>query len=490
MQENTEMQTKPLQKKSGLDMTSGNPLKLIMRFAMPLLLGNIAQQLYLLADTIIVGRFSEYGDDCIAAVGVSSPIMFFMTALFFGIGQGATIIISQFFGANDKAAIKKAVDTIYIFLFIAALPLTIIGLLISRPILNVMNAQGQILEYASAYLSISFLGILPSFGFNINSGILQGIGNSKISLLFLGIASIVNIILDIIFVAVFKWGTAGVAVATVIAQSTSFIFGIYHINRRNYGFRISFNIKKLQFDSKFLKNIVRLGLPGGIQNVLFSIGFMFLHSLVNTINAVHPGFTTGFTSAQRVDSFAFLPIMSFSAAVTAFVGQNIGAGKLDRVISGVRMTCLLGIGSSIIICVTVLPLSRILINMFSQTEAVIQFGQGYLFRMMPFIWILAVHFIISNSLRGAGQTIVPLIGSFIGLWLARIPSAYLIYYLIPGVPENIYFSFVTGWILGLIPVGAYYLSGKWKKKAFRFVRGDESTESENITKKTKNLESV
>ena len=479
-QENSENSEKQIEtpKKGGIDMTVGNPLKLIIKFSIPLLIGNVVQQFYLLTDTIIVGNFAQNSDDCIAGVGVAAPVMFFMTALFFGIGQGATIIISQFFGANDKESIKKAVDTIYVFLFLAAIPLTIIGLIISPYILKSINAEGEILKHASTYLSITFLGLLPSFGFNINSGILQGIGNSKISLLFLGVASSVNVVLDIIFVSVFKWDVAGVAIATVIAQVVSFIFGIYHINRRDYGFKITFNIKNLQFDPKLLKNIVKLGLPGGIQNMMFSVGFMFLHNLVNTINAIYPGFTTGFTSAQRVDSFAFLPIMSFSAAVTAYVGQNIGAGRLDRVKSGVRTTCLLGIGSSILICLIVLPLSSNLIRLFSRTESVITFGQGYLFRMMPFIWILAIHFIISNTLRGAGETIVPLIGSFIGLWLARIPAAYLIYYFItPDTPVNIYYSFIVGWILGLIPVGIYYLSGKWKKRAFRFVRDKDSKDS-------------
>ena len=462
-------------KKDGrTDMTRGSPIKLIIKFALPLLIGNIVQQTYNLADTVIVGNFAENSDDCIAAVGVAMPVMFLMVALFFGMSQGATIIISQFYGANDSKSIKRAVDTVYVFLFIMSVPLTVTGLLISRPLLETINAEGNILEYGVTYLSITFFGILPSFGFNLNSGILQGLGNSKISLLFLGIASGVNIILDLLFVAVFRWGVAGVAVATVIAQSAAFIFGIRHINGKNYGFKISLlNFKKLEFDFTLLKDIARIGLPGGLQNAMFSVGFLFLHNLINAINSTHAGFTAGFTSAQRIDAFAFLPIISFAVAVTTFVGQNIGAGNLDRVKKGVRAACLLGLGASILICMTVLPMSGALIGMFSRTPEVIEYGQAYLYRMMPFIFILAAHFILSSALRGAGQSMVPLIGSFIGLWLARVPAAYLIYYISPGVPENIYFSFLIGWTIGLIPVAGYYFSGKWKKKAFRFLRSKE-----------------
>ena len=451
-------------------MTSGRPLKLIIMFALPLLAGNILQQTYSIADAIIVRHFVPNSDDVIAAIGTSMPVMFLMMALFFGIGQGASIIVSQFYGAGDKEGIKRAVDTIYLFLIIASIPLTITGFLVCRPILELINAEGRILEYSTTYLGVIFLGILPSFGFNLNAGILNGLGNSKISLMFLGVATTLNILLDLLFLVVFGWGIAGVALATVIAQSSAFIFGIIHINSRDYGFKISLNPKKITPDFRILKNVVRIGLPGGAQNILFSLGFMFLFNLINTINATYPGFTAGFTMAQKIDSFAFLPIMSFAAAVTTFVGQNVGAGNLERVKKGVRTTCLMGIVSSVIICLIVLPFSANLLRILTQTPEVIQFGQSYLFRMMPFIWILAVHFIISNSLRGAGQAMIPLLGSLIGLWFARIPTAYLIARLMPETPENLYFSFVIGWTIGLTPILIYYLSGKWKTKADRFVR--------------------
>ena len=450
-------------------MTSGSPLKLIVKFALPLLAGNLLQQTYSIADAIIVGNFAENGDDIIAAIGVSMPVMFLMMALFFGIGQGASIMISQFYGAGDKDGIKRAVDTIYLFLFIVAVPLTVIGLLICRPLLELINAEGDILENAATYLGITFLGILMSFGFNLNSGILNGLGNSKISLLFLGIASTLNILLDLLFIIVFGWGVAGVAAATVIAQSSAFVFGIIYINRNDYGFKISLNFRRLRPDLKLLKNIARIGLPGGVQNMLFSLGFLFLFNLVNSINAHNPGFTAGFTMAQKIDAFAFLPIMSFAAAVTTFVGQNVGAGDLERVKRGVRATCLLGIGTCAVIAGVVLPFSRGFLRILTQTPEVIAYGQAYLFRMMPFVWILAVQFVVSNSLRGAGQAMVPLIGSMIGLWLTRIPSAYLLAWLMPERPENIFFSFVIGWTCGLVPVLIYWFSGRWQAKAFRFV---------------------
>lgn len=451
------------------DMTEGKPLKLILAFSIPLLLGNVLQQMYNLVDTIVVGNFAPNPEDCIAAVGISMPIMFLMTSFFLGIGQGATIIISQFFGARDEKAIKKAVDTIYIFLFVVSVPLSIIGVIASGPILELINTtKGNIFDNASIYLIVMCIGILPSFGFNINSGIMQGIGNSKISLLFLGIATAVNIILDLLFVAVFGWGVFGVAVATVIAQAVSFVVGIIYINKKDYGFKIS--IKNLSFDWSILKNIAKLGLPGGIQNALFSVGMITLTSLINTITETYPRFSAAFTIAQKVDSFAFLPIVSFSVAITAYVGQNIGAGKLDRVKKGVRTTIILSAIASVAICAVVLPLSEPLIRLFSQDPDVIDFAQGYLFRMLPFMSILAAHFIIGNALRGAGQSIIPLFASMIGLWGARLPAAYILAHFFPDNPANIFFSFVFGWILGLLPVSIYYYGGWWKKRAFQFVK--------------------
>ena len=457
-------------KRGAIDMTTGSPLKLIFMFALPLLAGNILQQAYSITDAIIVGNFTEYGDDIIAAIGTSMPILFLMMALFFGIGQGASIIIAQFYGAGDKEGIKRAVDTIYLFLIIASIPLTIIGILVARPILELINAQGRILDYSTIYLGVTFIGILPSFGFNLNAGILNGLGNSKISLLFLGVSTTLNILLDLLFIVVFDLGIAGVALATVIAQTSAFVFGILYINRKDFGFKISLNFRKIKPDFKLLKNVARIGLPGGVQNMLFSLGFMFLFNLINTINIEYPGFTTGFTSAQKIDAFAFLPIMSFAAAVTTFVGQNVGAGKLDRVKRGVRLTCLLGVIACFVICAILLPFSAGFLRMFTQTPEVIAFGQSYLFRIMPFMWILAIHFIISNALRGAGQAMIPMLGSFIGLWLARTPSAYLIYFLAPQNPSNIFFSFLIGWVIGLIPIMIYYIGGKWKNNADRFVK--------------------
>ena len=454
------------------DMTSGSPLRLIFVFALPLLAGNILQQTYSIIDAIIVGNFTEHGDDVIAAIGISMPILFLMVALFFGIGQGASIIIAQFYGAGDKDGIKRAVDTIYIFLFAASVPLTITGILVCGPILELINAEGRIFEYSAIYLRIIFIGILPSFGFNINAGILNGLGNSKISLRFLGVSTVLNILLDLLFLIVFGWGVAGVALATVIAQCSAFIYGIIHINRKDYGFKISFNIRRIKPDFKLLKNVVRIGLPGGIQNMLFSLGFIFLFNLINIINIENPGFATGFTSAQKIDAFAFLPIMSFGAAVTTFVGQNVGAGNLERVKKGVRVTCVFCVITNIVTCAAVLLLSANLLRLFTQTPEVIAFGQSYLFRVMPFTWILALNFVIGSALRGAGQAMVPLIGSIIGLWIARVPSAYIIAWLWPDMPANIFFSFQTGWTIGLVPMAVYYISGRWKVKAFRFVKGD------------------
>ena len=217
---------------SGIDMTTGNPTRLILYFALPLLAGNILQQLYNMVDSMIVGNFAAKGTEALAAVGTAFPVIFMITSLFNGVAQGATIVISQYYGANNMNGVKRAVDTIYIFLFVVSIPITILGVLVSRPMLILMKTPPGILPMAVVYMQIIFLGTIASFGYNINSGILQGLGDSKRPLLFLAISAVINIVLDLVFVIGFHWDVAGVAWATIIAQLFSFLFGTYYINRK------------------------------------------------------------------------------------------------------------------------------------------------------------------------------------------------------------------------------------------------------------------
>jgi putative MATE family efflux protein len=444
-----------------IDMTEGKPLRLISRFALPLLAGNVLQQMYNLADSIIVGNF--VGKEALAAVGNAFIINFLLVSLFMGLGMGATILISQFFGAKRHDKIKETIDTIYVGLIIVGVVVTVLGLIIAVPLLRLMNTPvGVTFDWSSEYLRILFIGTIFSFGYNINSGILQGIGDSTSPLIFLAIATVLNIALDLLFVVVFGWGVMGVALATIIAQAFSFFFGIWFINKRIKIIKIS--LRRLKYNQTIMNQCIRIGLPAGLQNMLFSLGAIVFQRL---INGYGPAFMAGYSSVGKIDSFAFMPITSFALAVTTYVGQNIGAKKMDRVTSGVRAAMFLSGAVCIAISICVLIAGRYLMMAFSSDEEVIFTGMEFLRRLMPTYILLSMLFIINASLRGAGSSILPLITTIFAMLVVRVPSAYLLDHFF-GKYE-IFWCFGIGWAVGVCISGGYYLSGRWKKKAYQSI---------------------
>ncbi len=438
-------------------MTVGSPYRLILIFSLPLLVGNIFQQLYNMVDSIVVGNL--VGEKALAAVGTGFPIIFMLSSLFMGIGVGATIMISQFYGAKDMQRVKDTVGTIYTAIMIGILPLTVLGIVLADPLLRLMQVPDDgTLEMARVYMIVIFVGIIGNLGFNINAGILQGLGDSRTSLLFLMIATVINIVLDLLFTASFHMGVFGVALATIIAQIFSWIFGIVFINR-HYDF-IHIRPLSFHFDRQLFFQAMRLGIPSGIQQALFSIGIMVMQSLVNGYGS---NFMAGFNGANKIDSFAFMPIQSFTTAITTYVGQNIGAKRMDRVKHGVKAGLVLSVGCSILIGGLLFPISAWLMRMFSQNPEVIAAGVDYLQTVLPFYSLLALQFMFSSALRGAGEMIIPLISSFLSLWIARVPIAYWI----AGVwgKEYIFLSYAAGWLLGFILVFIYYKTGRWKNKS-------------------------
>lgn len=444
-------------KKDGsIDMTQGSPYRLIFLFSMPLLLGNVLQQLYNMVDSIIVGNV--VGTKALAAVGTGFPVIFMMCSLFMGVGTGATIMVSQYFGAKDYDSLQDTVSTIYSAMLVGVVPLTLIGMLLSKPLLVMMHVPDDgTLAMASQYMLIIFLGIIGTIGYNVNSGILQGLGDSRTSLIFLAIATVINIVLDLVFTAGIKMGVSGVALATIIAQISSWLFGVKYIQKKYSFIKISF--RHLSFNKVLFKQALRLGIPSGIQQALFSVGTMVLQSLVNSYGSA---FMAGFNGANKIDTFAFMPVQSFSIAVTTYVGQNIGAKKMERVKHGVRSSMILAGASCLIIGAIIFPLSGTLMRMFSQEEEVIASGVVYLQTVLPFYILLAASFIYNGALRGSGEMVVPLISSVIGLWLARVPAAYLLaHYFGSGY---IYYSYAIGWVFAVAISCLYYRTGRWKNK--------------------------
>ncbi len=441
--------------RGAIDMTRGSPTRLILRFSLPLLVGNIFQQLYNMVDSVVVGRF--VGSSALTAVSTGFPIIYLLSSLFIGFSVGATIMIAQYIGAGDRAAVSRTVDTIYSALLLAILPLTILGVVVCAPLLTLIRVPAEAYDQARVYCMVVLAGIIGSLGYNLNAGILQGLGDSKTPLIFLAVACGINVVLDLLFVIAFHWDVFGVALATIIAQFSSWVFGIFFINRK-YPF-VHIRFFQMKLDRPLLGQVLRLGIPSAIQECQFSLGILIMQALINGFGNA---FAAGFGAANKIDTFAFMPIQSFSTATTTYVGQNIGAGELERVRKGARRALVLGTLVCAAISAVVVPLRRPLLMLFNTEPDVVAAGEAYLTRVLSTMFILAMMFIVNAVLRGAGATTVPMASSILSLWLVRVPVAWLL--ASSFGPESLYWAYPIGWSVGLVISAAVYLRGRWKGK--------------------------
>ena len=437
------------------DLTEGNEARLIFKFAMPMLLGNLFQQLYNIVDTIIVGNF--LGKEALAAVGASFPIVFTLISLIIGVASGGTIVIAQYFGAKDYGSVKKAIHTLYIFLMIAAVGLTIIAIPLTDEIFRLIRLPKELMPEATTYLGIYLTGMVAFFGFNGTSAILRGLGDSKTPLYFLMISTLVNIGLDLLFIVVFEWGIAGAAIATVVSQAGAFLTAVLYLHR--YHKLIEFNLKKYRFDRKIFRQSIRIGLPTGFQHTFVSLGMMAIMAIVNSFGT---NVIAGYSAALRIDSLAILPAMNFSAALATFVGQNLGAGKSGRVRKGLIATLLMSGGVALAVMVLVYLLKYQLIGMFTKDPEVIRIGAEYLVIVSSFYLLFTAMFKINGVLRGAGDTLIPMFITLTSLWLIRVPFAWAFSRTLGET--GIWWSVPAGWGVGLVLSFLYYLTGKWKTK--------------------------
>ncbi|MCX6326855.1 MAG: MATE family efflux transporter [Bacteroidia bacterium] len=445
------------------DLTIGKEGKLIFQFAAPMLLGNVFQQLFSVVDSIVVGKF--IGKEALAAVGASFPVIFIMVSMIIGLVMGTTVVISQYFGAKDFVKVKRAIDTMYIYSAVAGIIATIIGLIISEPLLRMLGLPEDIMPQAVQYLRIYLSGIIIFFGFNGTSAVLRGLGDSKTPLYFLIIATIANIILVLLFVGVFKWGVAGAAYATLIANGIAFGLAIYWLNKTHKLIRIA--IKGLHFDREIFRQSINIGLPTGIQQTLVAMGALALMGIVNKFGT---NVIAGFSVASRLDSLAMVPAMSFSQALSTFVGQNIGANKPERIRAGLIATVKMSGIVTIITTTFIIFSGHFLMSLFTKDSEVIRLGDQYLTIVSSFYIIFTLMFIYNGVMRGAGDTLIPMFFSLLSLWIIRIPMAWLLSGKIGAT--GIWWAIPAGWAIGLALSFSYYKSGRWKKKAV--VKYDEN----------------
>ena len=449
---------------SAKDMTVGAPWQRIAEFAVPMLLGNIAQQLYNTVDSIVVGKY--VGDNALAAVGSSSPILNLLLALFVGISTGAGIIISQRFGAGDRKGLSRAIGNCISLAAIASLIILVVGPLISRPMLELLDTPTSIIDWCADYLNIFFIGASGFIFYNILSGVLRGMGDSASALVFLIVSTILNIGLDIWFVAGFGMGVPGVSLATVLAQGISAVLCYFKLMGMRDVFDLNLEQLKLRKDTAL--KIIKLGLPSGITQAIFSVAMLVVQTLTNSLGEM---VIAANVIIMRVDGFAMMPNMTFGQTMSVYTGQNVGAGKLDRVHKGTKQGLLMAAGLSAAITVILLFLNKFLFGFFTDTVELIHLA-GRMMRIMAVGYVaVSVTQVLGGVMRGCGDTTTPMWISMITTIALRIPVAYGMAYLTAspewpnGHPFSLSTSLLVSWTMGAIITLIAYRRGKWRQKA-------------------------
>lgn len=446
------------------DLTKGKPWKRIVEFAIPMLIGNVAQQLYNTADSIIVGRY--VGDNALAAVGSAGPVLHLLLVLFVGVAVGAGIMVSQYFGARDRKKLSHTIGICISLTAIASLIIMIIGPLVTRPLLKLLNTPASIIDWSADYLIIFFLGAAGFSYYNIFAGILRGLGDSLSALVFLLIATALNVVLDIIFVTRFNMGVPGVALATIIAQAISAVLSFIKLMKMDDSFDLK--LKMLKLNKDYVLQLLKLGLPSGLTQAIFSLAMIIVQSLTNTFGEM---VIAANVILMRVDAFAMMPNFTFGSAMTTYTGQNIGARKLDRVEEGTKQGTMIAVGTAAVITIIILTFGKYLMSIFTDTKELVDLSM-HMMRILALGYVaMAVTQCLSGVMRGAGDTVTPMWISLITTVGIRVPVAYGIAYLTrspaypTGRPESIFISLLTAWTMGALITTFFYRRGKWRKKA-------------------------
>lgn len=448
------------------DMTMGAPWKSIMIFTIPMLVGNIAQQLYSTVDSIIVGHTKDLGVIGLSAIGSAMPVLNLLLVLFIGISAGASIMVSQYFGAKKREDLSKTIGNCITVTAISCIVLIAVMTPVLRPFLKLLETPESTFEWCYDYLFISLIGVAGMAYYNILSGIIRGLGDSVSALIYLLVAAAVNTVLDIVFVWGLDMKVGGAALATVISQAISSALCLLKLSRMTDFF--DFKLKYLKPEAKYVKTIVRLGLPSGLTQAIFSSAMIIVQSLTNQFGEL---FIAANVVIMRVDGFAMMPNFSFGTALTTYSGQNVGAGFYDRVVKGAKQGTLIAVGCSTVITAIILLFGKNLMWVFTDTAELVN-------RSYELMKILAIGYIavavtqsLSGIMRGAGDTLTPMWISLITTVAIRVPIAYGISYFtrtpeMPlGMSECIQISLVMSWVIGAILTVIFYAKGKWKEKA-------------------------
>lgn len=434
-------------------MTSGSISKRMVFFALPLLLGNLFQQLYNTVDSLIVGNF--LGSSALAAVSSSGSLIFMLIGFLSGISSGAGVVVSRYFGAEDKNGVHRAVHTTVAFGLVAGVLMTATGVLLSPQILIWMGTPESVMPESITYLQIYFSGSLGFVMYNIFVGILQAIGDSRHPLYYLMISSVVNLVLDILFIEVFHTGVGGAALATVISQVFSAILCFIQLLRTNDSYQLQ--ITEIRFDAKMLLQIIRIGLPSGVQNSIIAFANVVVQSYINAFGEMA---MAGYGAYSKIEGFAFLPINSFTMAMTTFVGQNLGAGQAERTKKGARFGILATVILAELIGIVVFVLAPQLIAAFDSTPEVIRFGVEKARTAALFYCLLAYSHSVASILRGAGKAVVPMI-IMMAFWCVIRVAFLAVSIPLTHAIKMVYVVYPLTWGLSSIVFFFYYKQANW-----------------------------
>ena len=442
-------------RKGNTDLTEGKVWKVIVRFALPLLVGNLLQQFYNITDSIIVGQF--LGKEALAAVSASFFIYYFIISLVIGVGSGTTVVISQLFGAKQYQKVQLAFSSFFIFMLVGAIILSIAGIIFAEPVFRLTNTPEEVIPQAVAYFRIYIGGTFLFVTFNSIISILRGVGESVRPMLFILITTVLNIAFDLLFILVFKWGIEGAARATVVSQGIGMCIALAYVNNTHP--LLSIKKQDMLFDWKLFKESLKIGLPTSVQQCAIALGLIALLGIVNSFGT---NTLTAYGAAGKIDTIITQAILTLSGALAAFCGQNIGAGRLDRVKKGVQFTMYTNIALGLLTFAAVYLFGNEMMRIFTKDIDVVAIGKEYLLIIGGFFIVHGALNVYNGALRGAGDTLFPMITSLVCLWLIRIPLAY---YLSSWLGRNgIWWAIGISITIGLIVTFVYYKIGFWKRR--------------------------
>ena len=439
--------------KNSMDMTKGSTVRLMIAFALPILLSQTFQQLYNTADAFIVGK--ALGTDAFAAVSSSGNLTFLMISFFMGLSLGAGVVISRYFGANDADRVSKAIHTNIVVGLISSVLLTVVGTVFTPTFLSWMKVDPEVMPQAVSYYRVYFAGVSAMVMYNMLRGIMNALGDSQRPLYYLIFSSVINVILDILFVAVFHWGVWAAALATVISQAASVVLCLIHLLEKGNIYTVEWN--KLRIDKEMFLEILHYGVPSGVQNSVIGFANVIVQSEINSFGKIA---TAAYGAYSRLEGFAFLPITSFTMAITTFISQNLGAGEYDRAKKGARFGIWTAVIMAELVGVVFFVFAPSMIGWFDSTESVMVLGARQARIASLFYCLLAYSHSIASVCRGAGKAVVPM-AVMLSVWCVfRILYIKTVMALL-GEIHWIYWAYPITWTISSIVFMIYYYCSDW-----------------------------